>query len=180
MIAGVATFVFAFVLARVTAIRGDANGSCAPAGGCAGLARGLAFEMSSTRSRFAADRSTSSSNAARAAISAHSSGEAARARARGGGGGGVPSTLAASRVHGERTAVPPPGRGSGRARDGHRRAGFRAVIGEQRVRVRGGFGERSLTRGVARRVAAVVAVVATFETTGAMDGDAKTQDPVLS
>ena len=49
------------------------------------------------------------------------------------------------------------------------------MIGEQRVRVRGGFGERSLTRGVARRVAAVVAVVATFETTGAMDGDAKTK-----
>ena len=71
--------------------------------------------------------------------------------------------------------MPPPGRGSGRARDGHRRAGFRAVIGEQRVRMRGGFGERSLTSGVARRVAAVVAAVATFETTGAMDGDAKTK-----
>ena len=113
VIAGVATFFFAFVLACVTAIRGDANGSCAPAGGCAGLARGLAFEISSTRLRFAADRSTSSSNAARAAISAHSSGEAA-ARAR------AAAEAAASRRPSrrreytcERTAVPPPGRGSG-------------------------------------------------------------------
>ena len=83
MIAGVATFVFAFVLACVTAIRGDANGSCAPAGGCAGLARGLAFEMSSTRSRFAADRSTSSSNAARRHLGALvRGGGGARARRR--------------------------------------------------------------------------------------------------